>query len=100
MNRRLAAQRCAGKLAAAVGDHLVDVHVELRATAGHPHVQREHVMVLAGEDFVAGTLDQREGLLIEALVGVIGDRRGLLQRGIGGDHLARDEILADTEMFQ
>ena len=59
MHRRLAAERRARELAAAVGDHLVDVHVELRAAAGHPDVQREHVVVLAGEDLVADLDDQR-----------------------------------------
>ena len=58
MHRRLAAERRAGELAAAVGDHLVDVHVELRAAAGHPHVQREHVVMLAGQDLVADLHDQ------------------------------------------
>ena len=58
MNRRLAAERRAGELAAAVRDHLVDVHVELRAAAGHPDMQREHVVMLAGEDLVADLDDQ------------------------------------------
>jgi hypothetical protein len=58
MDRRLAAERRAGELAAAVGDHLVDVHVELGAAAGHPDMQRKHVVMLAGEDFVAGLNDQ------------------------------------------
>ena len=58
VHRRLAAQCGAGKLAAAVGDHLVDVHVELRAAAGHPHMQREHVVVLPGQDLVAGLHNQ------------------------------------------
>ena len=31
------AQRGARELAATTGNHLVDVHVELRATSGHPH---------------------------------------------------------------
>jgi hypothetical protein len=38
MNRILAAERRARELAAAIRDHLVDVHVELRTAAGHPHV--------------------------------------------------------------
>ena len=58
MNRRLAAERRAGELAAAVGDHLVDVHVELGAAAGHPDMQRKHVVMLAGQDFVADLHDQ------------------------------------------
>src|ERR1700719_5121837 len=53
MHRRVAAQRRAGDLGAAVRDHFIDVHVELGATARHPDVQREHIVMLASEDFVA-----------------------------------------------
>ena len=100
MNRRLAAERRAGELAAAVGDHFVHVHVELRAAAGHPHVQREHVVVLAGEDLVADLNDQLVRLVVEPLAGMVGVGGGFLQDGIGGDHLARDQILADAEMLE
>ena len=58
VHRRLAAQRGARELAAAVRYYLVDVHVELRAATGHPHMQREHVVVLPGQDLVAGPRDQ------------------------------------------
>ena len=100
MNRLLAAERRARELAAAVGDHLVHIHVELRAAAGHPDVQREHVVMLAGEDFVADLNDQLVSLVIEPLAGMIGVGRRLLQDRIGGDHLARHQILADAEMLE
>ena len=58
VNRRLLPSARARELTAAVGNHLVDVHVELRAAARHPDMQREHVVVLAGEDLVAGLHDQ------------------------------------------
>ena len=85
---------------AAVGDHLVDVHVELRAAAGHPHVQREHVVVPPGEDLVAGLHDQPVGFVGEAPAGVVDDRRGLLDDRVGGDHLPRHQVLADAEIFE
>ena len=69
----------AGQLDGAVGDHLVDVHVRLRAAAGLPDAEREVVVELArrsprrrparsGRAFSAGELaelavDQRRGLL-------------------------------------
>ena len=31
---------------------------------------------------------------------MVGDRGGLLQSRIGSDHLPRDQILADAEMFE
>ena len=58
MNRLLAAERRAGELTAAVRDDLVDVHVELGAAAGHPHMQRKHVLMLPAKDLVADLHDQ------------------------------------------
>src|SRR5216684_824958 len=100
VHRRLASQRRARELAAPVGDHLVHVHVELGATARHPHMQGEHVVVLAGEDFVAGLDDQLVLLIAEPLAGMVCRGSGLLQDGIGGDHLARNQVLADAEMLE
>ncbi len=100
MHRLLRAERRARKLAAAIGDHLVHVHVELRAAAGHPDVQREHVVVLAGQDLVAGLEDQLVRRVVEPLAGMVRIGAGLLQGRVGGDHLARHQVLADAEMLQ
>ena len=80
MNRRLAPERRAGDLAAAVRDHLVHVHVELRAAAGHPHMQRVHVVMLAGKDLVTYLEDQLPGLVVEPLVGMVRVGGGLFSR--------------------
>ena len=90
----------AGKLAAAVGDHLVHIHIELRAASRHPHVQREHVVVLAGEDFVAALHDQLVGLVGKPLLGVVDDGGGLLQNRVRVDHLCRNQILTDAEVLK
>ena len=87
-------------LAAPIGDHFVDVHVELGAAARHPHVQREHVMMLSGEDFIANLHDQLVTLIVEPLAGVICRSGGLLQGGICGDHFAWNEISADAEVLE
>ena len=100
MNRRMATERRAGELAAAVGDHLVDVHVELRATARHPDMQRKHVVMLAGQDFVANLNNQFVALVVEPLAVVVGDWRRLSSGRIGRDHLAGNQIFPDTEMFE
>ncbi len=71
MNRRLAAQRRARELTAAVGNHFIYVHVELGAAAGHPHVQRKHVLVLAGEDFVAGLNDEPVSFVVQSSACVV-----------------------------
>ena len=53
VHRRFGAERRAGELAGAIGDDLIDVHVELRSTPGHPDMERKHVRVPPGEDLVA-----------------------------------------------
>ena len=58
MNGFLAAHRAAGNLDGAIGDHLVDVHVGLRAAAGLPDAQREMIVELAGDHFVGGLHDE------------------------------------------
>ena len=69
VHRRLASERRAGELAAAIGNHFVDVHIELCAAARHPHVQRKHVVVLAGQNLVAGLDDQLVPLIVEPFAG-------------------------------
>ena len=63
--------------------------VELRAAAGHPHMQGKHVVMLAGETLVAGLDDQLVRLVVQSLAGVVGVGAGLLQGRVGSDHLAR-----------
>src|SRR5262245_23727720 len=100
MDRLVAAQRLAGDLLAAVGDHLVHIHVELRAAAGHPDVERELVLVLALQDLVADADDQVLRSVAEA-AGLVIDQRGrLLDDRVGGDHFPRDQVVADAEMLQ
>ena len=62
MHEAAFADRAAEQLRGAVGEHLVHVHVALRAGAGLPDRERELVVVPAGEDFVGGG-DDRVGLL-------------------------------------
>src|SRR5258705_8899310 len=100
MNRRLAAERRAGELAAAVGDHLVHVHVELRAPSCHPNMEGKHVRMASWEDLITGLNDQLGALVVEPPAGMIGISGGFLQNGVRADHLARDQILPDAEMFK
>src|SRR5205085_9930803 len=57
LDRLLAAHLTAGQLDGPVGDHLVGVHVGLRAAAGLPDAQREVAVELAGDDLVGGPDD-------------------------------------------
>src|SRR5215510_8680602 len=56
--------------------------------------------MLTGKDFVAGLNDQLVMLIVKPLAGMVGCGSGFLQDRIGGDHLARNQIFADAEMFE
>jgi hypothetical protein len=100
MHRLVAAERLSGDLRAAVSDHLVDVHVELGAAAGHPDVQRKLVLVPARQDLVADADDQVLLRVAEPAGLLVDQRSRFLDNRIGGDHLPRDQVIADAEMFQ
>jgi hypothetical protein len=57
-------------------------------------------VILAGKNFVARLRDQFVLLNAQPLAGVVRGRRTFLQNGVGGDHLPRNEVRADTEMFE
>ncbi len=56
--------------------------------------------MLAGDDLVAGRHDQLVDVAGEPLGRMVGVRRGLLQDGIGRDHLARHQVVTDAEILQ
>jgi hypothetical protein len=56
--------------------------------------------MLSGEDFVAGLNDQAVRLIVEPLAGMVCDSSSLFQDSTGGDHLARNQILADAEVLE
>src|SRR5271165_1206977 len=100
MDRGLAADWSAGELAAAVRDHLVDIHVELGPASGHPDVQRKHVVMLAREDFIADARDQFVMLIMKPAAGVVRGRRGPLQYRVGGYHLTGHQLPSDAKVFE
>src|SRR5713101_6835763 len=100
MNRHLAPERRARDLAATVRNHFVYIHIELRATARHPHMQREHFVMLTREDLVADLNDQLMALIVKPLAVMIGIRGAFLQDGVRGNHLPRDQVFADAEVLK
>ena len=58
---RALATFAAKQFARAIGQHLIDVHVRLRAAAGLPDHQRELACMVAGQHLVGGS-DDRVGL--------------------------------------
>ena len=100
MHWRFAAQRCSRKLAAAVGNDFVYIHVELRAASGHPHVQRKHVLMLAGKNLVADLDNQAVLFVIEPSASMIRVGGGFLQNCVRCNHLAGNQVLTDTEVLK
>ena len=100
MDRRVASKGSASELGAPIGDHFVDVHVELGAAARHPDVQGKHVVMLACQDLVTDLNDQLVALIVQPLAVMVRDGGGLLQCGVGRDHLAGNQVLADAEMLK
>ncbi len=83
MNRLLAAQNAGGDLNRAVRDHLIRVHIGLRAAAGLPDVQWEVLIQFSGDHFICGLHDQL-GLFRRELAQIlVHQRRGLFQDSEG-----------------
>jgi len=65
MHERLLAALAAEQFGRAVGDHLVQIHVGLRAGAGLPHHQREVIVQLAVDHLLGRLHDGAGALAIE-----------------------------------
>ncbi len=100
MDRALRAGRLVGGARAEIRDHLVHVHVELRAAARHPDVQRELVRMAAGEDVVARRDDQLGELGGKPAGPRVDACRGLFDDRERAHELARHSLLADVEVLQ
>ena len=84
----------------AVGEHLVDVHVGLRAGAGLPHDQREFGVVLAGDHFVRRLCDRLAGLAVDLVQFDIDQRAGALDPRERADELHRHALAGNAEVLQ
>ena len=98
VNGLLAAHLAAGDFDGAIGDHLVDVHVGLRAAAGLPDAQRKMIVELAGDDFVGGAGDELGFFVRELAEVLIYQRGGLFEDAEGADELGRHGVFADVEV--
>src|ERR1700752_333466 len=100
MDRFLAAHDAAGEFDRAIRDHLVGVHVGLRAAAGLPNAQRKVAVEFAFDHFVAG-LDDQFGFVRRKFSEFLVDQRGgLFEYSECANHFARHAIVADVEVVQ
>jgi hypothetical protein len=100
MHRRLGAHRPAQPLDGAVGDHLVGVHVRLRARAGLPHDQREVIVQLPLGDLLGRLDDGRADRRIEFAQRHVGLGGGALDDAEGPDDRQRLSLPSDLEVLQ
>ena len=61
-------------------------------------VQRKHVLVLPGKNFVTRLNNQVELLIAESAFGMVGYGRCFLQNHVRANHLPRNQRVADAEM--
>jgi hypothetical protein len=100
VDRRLAADGGTRELDGAVGDHLVDVHVRLRAGAGLPDIERKLAVELALDHLVADAGDEIGHPARQQAELGIDPRRRLLDVAIGMRDGERHAIVADGEVDQ
>ena len=100
MDRLLAAELAAKHLVGAIGDHLVEVHVGLRAGAGLPHDERKMVVELAVNDLARGAGDGAAAALVQQAELAVGLGRGKLDDAECAHDRDRHPVLADAEVLQ
>ena len=87
-------------LGSEVADHLIDVHVRLRATAGLPDAQRELIVVLACLDRLTGLFDQGNLLRVQQAMTTIDLGAALLDQCQGMNELCWNPLIPDGEVVE
>ena len=100
MDRRLVAARAAQSFAGDIRDHLVRVHVRLRARSGLPHGEGELRVQLACGHGLRRILDRIGEHRVEHTELAIGARRRLFDDAERMDDLVRHLFLADREVLE
>ncbi|MNJ20851.1 hypothetical protein D3C77_151930 [compost metagenome] len=97
---RFAATALAGQFVGPTGDHFVDVHVALSATAGLPDDEWKLVVQLPVEHFVGGLFDQSGDIRRKVSVAVVDPGCGFFDQCQGMQNRQRHALLADGKVDQ
>ena len=63
-------------------------------------MEREHLVVLATQEFIANLDDQPVRRLRKTAIGMVRGRRRTFQNGVGGYHFSWDKVMTDAEMLE
>src|SRR5258705_4493060 len=99
MNWLFGAELAAKQFVGAVGDHLIEVHVALRAGAGLPDHQRKMIVELAVDHLARGAGDGAGAALVEQPKFAIGFRGCKLDDAERANDRHRHPVLADAEIL-
>ena len=100
MQRRVLAALPARQFVAAIGDHLVEIHVGLRAAARLPDRQWKLLGVLPGKNLVAHLHDQCTASVVQRAQRKVAQRGSLLDQRERLDEARVEAVMADAEMLQ
>ena len=100
MDRRLVAASSAERFVGEVGDHLVHIHVRLRARTGLPDFEREFAVVFARRNLRRRGGDRLRQRPAQQTEFRIGQRGGMLDEAERVNDGARHEFFADRKVFQ
>ncbi len=97
VDRFFAAQHPAGELDGTVGDHLIGVHVALRARAGLEHHQRKFRIPSPSNNLIGGAHDQLHLVDGQLAQRFIRQRAGFLQNSEAADNIAPPDVILDPD---
>ena len=97
VDRLLRSDHAAGDLDGPVGDHLVGVHVGLRAGPGLKHDQRKLIVELAVDHLFGGANDEVDLVLRQLAEFEVRQRRAFLEEPEGANHRPAPAVPLDAD---
>ena len=100
VHRCFATTAVAGQFIGAPSDHFINIHIALRTAAGLPDHQGKLLIMLTGQDFIGGLLNQSGQICGQFTDTLINPRRSFLDQRQGMSHWQGHALLADGEVDQ
>ena len=100
MEGTVRAEALSGVLSSEVADHLIHVHVRLRAAAGLPDTQRKVIIVLACLDCLARPFDQGHLLVVQQTMATVHRCAALFDPCQGMNQLRWNLLMTNGEVVE